>query len=95
MTITTGFSAGLSIAIIIGQIKNFFGLTLDGSPIEGIDRLDAIIKALGTFNYQSFIVGAVSLIIMILLHYMMSTVTVRLLRLMQEWHSEARHSSVV
>ena len=67
MTITTGFSAGLSIAIIIGQIKNFFGLTLDGSPIEGIDRLDAIIKALGTFNYQSFIVGAVSLIIMILL----------------------------
>lgn len=67
MTITTGFSAGLSIAIIIGQIKNFFGLTLDGSPIEGIDKLYAIIKALGTFNYQSFIVGAMSLIIMIIL----------------------------
>ena len=67
MTITTGFSAGLSVAIIIGQIKNFFGLTLEGSPIEGIDKLNAIFRALGTFNYQSFIVGAISLIIMIFL----------------------------
>ncbi len=67
LTITTGFYAGLSISIIVGQIKHLFGLTLEGSPIEGIDKLDATIKVLGTFNFQSFIIGALCLAVMILL----------------------------
>ena len=67
MTITTGFSAGLSISIIIGQIKHFLGLTIDGGGIEGIDKLDSIIKALGTLNWQSLVIGVISLIIMLIL----------------------------
>ena len=68
LTIITGFSAGLSISIIIGQIRPLFGLQLDSaSPIEGIDKLVGIWGDLGSFNYQSFIIGALSLIIMIAL----------------------------
>lgn len=66
LTIITGFSAGLSISIIIGQIRPLFGLALDSaSPIEGIDKLVGIIGDLHTFNFQSFLVGAISLAIMI------------------------------
>ena len=66
LTIITGFSAGLSISIIIGQIRPLFGLTLDSaSPIEGIDKLIGIIGDLHTFNFQSFLIGAISLAIMI------------------------------
>ena len=66
-TIITGFSAGLSISIIIGQTKHIFGLTLEGSPIEGIDKLGALIQALDTFSYQSFIIGIIALALMIFL----------------------------
>jgi SulP family sulfate permease len=66
LTITTGFSAGLSISIIIGQIRPLLGLSLDhASPIEGIDKLIGIFKNLGEFNIQSLIIGIISLAIMI------------------------------
>ena len=66
LTIITGFSAGLSISIIIGQIRPLFGLALDdASPIEGIDKLIGIVEDLHTFNFQSFLIGLVSIAIMI------------------------------
>lgn len=66
LTIITGFSAGLSISIIIGQIRPLFGLSLDhASPIEGIDKLIGIFEDLGGFNIQSAVIGAASLAIMI------------------------------
>lgn len=66
LTIITGFSAGLSISIIIGQIRPFLGLTLDhASPIEGIDKLIGIFEDLGTFNPESFIIGVISLAVML------------------------------
>ena len=66
LTIITGFSAGLSISIIIGQIRPLFGLALDdASPIEGIDKLFGIFADLNTFNLPSFLIGLLSLAIMI------------------------------
>ncbi len=66
LTIITGFSAGLSISIIIGQIRPLFGLALDdASPIEGIDKLFGIFADLHTFNLPSFLIGLLSLAIMI------------------------------
>jgi SulP family sulfate permease len=66
LTIITGFSAGLSISIIIGQIRPLFGLALDdASPIEGIDKLFGIFADLHTFNLPSFLIGLISLAIMI------------------------------
>ena len=66
LTIITGFSAGLSISIIIGQIRPIFGLPLDdASPIEGIDKLVEILRSLGSSSIQSVIIGALSLAIML------------------------------
>ena len=32
-TITLGFTAGIAVTIIIGQLKDFFGLTFTQSPV--------------------------------------------------------------
>lgn len=67
-TITTGFTAGIAVTILVGQIKDFMGLTYAPGTenIETIDKIKNIFKFAGTFNYQALIVGAVSLAILIL-----------------------------
>ncbi len=67
-TITTGFTAGIAVTILIGQIKDFLGLTYaEGvKPIETIEKIEANIGALGTFSWQALCVGAVCLAILIL-----------------------------
>ena len=67
-TITTGFTAGIAVTILVGQIKDFLGLTYAPGTenIETIDKIKNIFKFAGTFNYQALIVGAVSLAILIL-----------------------------
>lgn len=67
-TITTGFTAGIAVTIVIGQIKDFLGITyLEGlAPIETMEKVEALIKSASTFNYQALIVGAVCLAILII-----------------------------
>lgn len=67
-TITTGFTFGIAVTILIGQIKDFLGLTFapDAKPVESVEKLEAIFDSIGTFNYQALIVGVVSLALMIL-----------------------------
>lgn len=66
-TITTGFTSGIALTILIGQIKDFLGLTYaDGvKPIETIEKIEANIEFIGTFSWQALVVGAVSLAILI------------------------------
>ncbi|MCR4647777.1 MAG: sulfate permease [Lachnospiraceae bacterium] len=66
-TITTGFTAGIAVTILIGQIKDFMGITFpEGTPtIETIDKVKAIIFNIKTVNYQALIVGGVCLAILI------------------------------
>ena len=66
-TITTGFTAGIAVTILLGQIKDFLGVTyLDGAkPIETVDKIKALLNNIGTLNYQALIVGVVSLAILI------------------------------
>ncbi|MBO7353259.1 MAG: STAS domain-containing protein, partial [Lachnospiraceae bacterium] len=66
-TITTGFTAGIAVTILIGQIKDFLGLSFpEGTvTIETADKVKAIASNIGTFNYQAFIVGIVSLLVLI------------------------------
>ena len=67
-TITTGFTAGIAVTILIGQIKDFLGLTYAQGvkPIETIEKIEANIHAIGTFNWQALVVGAVCLAILII-----------------------------
>lgn len=65
-TITTGFTTGIAITLVIGQLKDFMGLTFKNSPIETIDKLKEVISCIATFNWQAFVIGAVSLAILII-----------------------------
>ncbi len=66
-TITTGFTAGIAVTILVGQIKDFLGLTYaDGiKPVETFEKLEANFHALNTFSWQALLVGAVCLAILI------------------------------
>jgi hypothetical protein len=46
-TITAGFTFGIAVTIVIGQIKDFFGLTFSETPIETVDKLAEICIELG------------------------------------------------
>ena len=66
-TITTGFTSGIALTILIGQIKDFLGITYASGvkPIETIEKIEANIEFMGTFSWASLVVGAVSLLILI------------------------------
>ncbi len=66
-TITTGFTSGIALTIVIGQIKDFLGLTFaEGThAVETMEKLSAVAGSIFTLNAQSLIVGIIGLIILI------------------------------
>ena len=67
-TITTGFTAGIAVTIVIGQLKDFMGLTYaEGTvTIETIEKVKAIAEFISTINWMAVLVGVVSLAILII-----------------------------
>lgn len=65
-TITTGFTSGIALTIVIGQLKDFMGLTFAPGThaVETVEKVTAVANSIGTFNWQAFVLGAVSLIIL-------------------------------
>lgn len=70
-TITTGFTAGIAVTIVVGQLKDFFGVTYQNgeTPIETIDKVKAVFHNFGTINYQALLVGGVCLLILVVWPY--------------------------
>lgn len=70
-TITIGFTSGIAVTIVIGQLKDFFGVTYPEGvrPIETMEKLAAFLENIGTVNPAALIVGAVSLAILIISPY--------------------------
>ncbi len=68
MTITVGFTSGIAVTIIVGQIKDFLGLTFapGTNAIETVEKLEAIWASLATFNSDALIVGLMGMAILIL-----------------------------
>lgn len=66
-TITTGFTSGIAVTIVIGQLKDFFGLTypIGVKPIETVEKFNNF----STINMDAVIVGVVSLAILIIAPY--------------------------
>jgi len=65
-TITTGFTAGIAVTIVVGQVKSYLGLTTDPSvnAIETIEKIEEVIRHIGTINWQAVVVGLVSSVIL-------------------------------
>lgn len=68
-TITTGFTAGIAVTIVIGQLKDFFGVTYPkGMPtIETVEKIEAFFSGIETFQVDALIVGLVSLAVLIIM----------------------------
>ncbi len=66
-TITVGFTAGIAVTILVGQVKDFLGLTYPAGTVtvETMDKAKAIGANISTINWQALAVGAVSLLILI------------------------------
>lgn len=68
-TITTGFTSGIAVTIVIGQLKDFFGVTYPkGMPtIETTEKIEAFFAGIHTFEFDAMLVGLVSLIVLIIM----------------------------
>jgi len=66
-SITVGFTAGIAVTIVIGQIKDFLGITFPQGThaVETSEKLTAIINNISTVNWLALLVGALSLAILI------------------------------
>ncbi len=65
-TITTGFTAGIAVTILIGQLKDFFGLTFEHAPVETMEKLEEVIRTFHTANWSAVAVGCLALAVLIL-----------------------------
>ena len=68
-TITTGFTSGIAVTIVIGQLKDFFGVTYPAGmeTIETMQKLKAFAAGFGSVNLHAIIVGVVCLAILIVM----------------------------
>ena len=58
-TITTGFTAGIAVTIVLGQLKDFFGVTYPAGmeTIETTHKVEAFFAGFGSFQWQALVVG--------------------------------------
>ena len=75
-TITTGFTAGIAVTIVIGQIKDFLGLTYPAGTvtIETMEKVKAVCQNISTINLQALVVGLTCLAILIIWPYVNKTI---------------------
>ena len=66
-TITVGFTAGIAVTLVVGQLKDFFGLTYPAgaSAIETMEKLTLVVENISTFNPWAFAIGLLGLAILI------------------------------
>ena len=64
-TITTGFTAGIAVTILIGQLKDFFGLTFERAPVETIEKVEEVVRTFHTANWTAAGVGCLALAILL------------------------------
>lgn len=81
-TITTGFTSGIAVTIVIGQIKDFLGLTFKNSPVETVEKVEEIFSSMSTFNYQALIIGVISLAVLILVPKVLKKVPASLIAIL-------------
>jgi SulP family sulfate permease len=65
--LVTGFTSGIALIIFSTQVKDFFGLTIDGAvPAEFIEKWITYFENFSHVNYYALLVSAISISIIIL-----------------------------
>jgi sulfate permease, SulP family len=63
--VTVGFTSGIAVIIATFQIKDFFGLTVEKVEGHYIEQVGAIIRAVPTFTLIDFLIGLLTLAVLI------------------------------
>lgn len=66
-TITTGFTCGIGVSLLVGQLKDFLGLNMDSVPSEFIDKIVAYTKCINTTHIATLLIGLLAIAILIIL----------------------------
>ncbi|MBQ9734374.1 MAG: sodium-independent anion transporter [Clostridia bacterium] len=66
-TITVGFTAGIAVTLLIGQLKDFLGLTYPAgtNAIETPEKIALVFEHISTINWWAVLVGCIGLAILI------------------------------
>jgi sulfate permease, SulP family len=64
--VVLGFTNGIALLIASTQIKDFFGLTLNGNPSEFFERMALVWEGLPTINWTATAIAAASLALILL-----------------------------
>lgn len=65
-TITTGFTCGIAVTLFVGQLKDFFGLSMESVPSEFLDKVIAYAAHIETIHLTATLIGVVAIVIMLL-----------------------------
>jgi len=65
MPVVTGFTAGIAVIIASSQIGDFLGLRAGPVPSDFVDKWGTYARAIGTVNWASLALGAVTLVVII------------------------------
>ena len=66
VSIVIGFTNGIAVLIILSQLKDFLGLSIDRMPADFFQQAQLIGSSLGTINPYALAIDAVSLALMLL-----------------------------
>ncbi len=77
-TITVGFTAGIAVTLVIGQLKDFLGVSYPSgvTPIEAPEKIIALFENISTINPIAIAVGLVALGILIGWNFIVNKVKV-------------------
>ena len=66
-SITVGFTGGIAVTIVVGQLKDFFGITPapGTNAVETAEKVEMLLESASTFNLAAFLVGLVGLLVLI------------------------------
>jgi len=68
--VINGFTIGIAIIIAASQLKDLFGLSLETTPADFIEKIGALWSARETLNPQSLVVGLLTIVVITLLRRM-------------------------
>lgn len=65
-TITTGFTCGIGVSLLAGQIKDFLGLDMGAVPSEFLEKMSAYGAHIKTVNPYALGIGILAIVILVL-----------------------------
>jgi len=80
--VTIGFTAGIGVVIAALQIKDFLGLTLAGTSTHFLAQMADMLHSLPTFHWQEFVIGALTLAVLLAWRRMNNRIPAHLIALL-------------